>query len=453
MAPEARMGREFRQIPVLSQQARMTVYLLQLPLLELKGFLEQEMLENPMLESVMEKGEKDSRIEVDDLDGPQEEFPELLHPGSYDEEDEEKRRYAETLITKEESLEDHLLWQLGMFLDGKDYEIGEYIIFDLDDNGYLRISAEEIAGKFEVSVSKVEEILSLIQTFDPIGAAARDVKECLLVQLKARGKEGSLSYKIVENYLEDLEKNDYAKVAKALDVKLEEVEKAHAFINTLEPKPGRTFAVEKNPWSIPDIVLKEEDDSYTVELNNKYLPVLKTSKFYSGLIKDKKTDDETKEYLKMKRDRAKWIIKAILQRQDTIKRIADFVVNYQKGFFENPEDGMKPLKLEDVAKELSISESTVSRVVAKKHIQTEFGILLLKSFFSTALKQETGETVSADHIKNKIKEMIASEDSQRPLSDQRIVDILKQADIKVARRTVAKYRESIKILPAHLRKR
>ncbi|MGB3241541.1 MAG: RNA polymerase factor sigma-54 [Candidatus Omnitrophota bacterium] len=453
MAKEPRLERGFRQIPALSQQARMTVYILQLPLLELKGYLEQETLENPMLENVREQGEGDSRVEVESLEGGETGYPELQHPGSYDSEDEEKRAYLETLIAKAETLEDHLLWQLGMFLEGQEYEIGEYIVCDLDKNGYLKVSVEEVAGKFDAERSRIEEILSLVQTFDPAGVAARDLRECLLIQLRLQGREDSVAYRIAESHLDDVKTKNYQSIARKLKIDIKEVEKAVSCIERLEPKPGRMYSPEKAAWVIPDIILTREGDEFSIEMNNRYLPVLRTSKFYSNLLKDKKTDNNTKDYLKIKRERAKWIINAIMQRQDTIRRIAEFLVDFQKDYFENPQEGMKPLKLEDVAEKLSISESTVSRVVSKKHMQTEFGILPLKNFFSTALKQDTGESVSADHIKNKIKEIIAGEDSQKALSDQKIADTLKRDGLRVARRTVTKYRESMKILPAHLRKK
>ncbi|MFQ5952113.1 MAG: RNA polymerase factor sigma-54 [Candidatus Omnitrophota bacterium] len=453
MAQEPRMERRFRQIPVLSQQARITIHILQMPLIELREYLEQEVLENPMLENIREEGERGTRVEIEALEGGERGYPELEHPGNYDEEDEEKRAYRESLITKEETLEDHLLWQLGMFLEDAEYKIGEYIICDLDDNGYLRVSLDEVAEKFNIERMKVEEILSLIQTFDPAGVAARDPKECLLIQLVSQGKEDTLSYKIVEEYLEDLEKADYQKIAEKLKVGLEEVKKACSLIDTLEPKPGRSFSPGKAIWSVPDVILTREGDRFTVELNNRYLPVLRTSRFYSDLLKDKKTDDPTKDYLKQKRERAKWVISAILQRQNTIKGIAEFIVDFQKDFFDDPREGVKPLRLQDVAEKLSISESTVSRVVAKKFIQTEFGVLSLKNFFSTALRQESGEIISADRIKNKIKEIIAGENSKKPLSDQKITDFLKKEGINVARRTVTKYREGMQILPARLRRR
>jgi RNA polymerase sigma-54 factor len=410
------------------------------------------MWENPMLEDVKvkeAKGEEDVR----GLESIGAGYPELKHPGSYDEEDEEKRRFRETLITKEESLEDHLLSQLVMFAESVDYQIGEYIIRNLDDNGYLKLRAKEIARKFRVNVKKAEKVLSLIQTFDPAGIAARDLKDCLLIQLKTQGKEESLSYDIVKIYLKELEKKEYSKIARKLKVQKEDVEKAALQVRSLEPKPGRSYATEKTVWSIPDLILEKEEEGYSVRLNNRYLPKLRISRFYSQLMKNKKTDESTRNYLKLKNERAKWVVKAILQRQNTIKEIADFIINFQKDFLNDPHKPMRPLKLTDVAEGLSISQSTVSRTVAKKYIQTEFGIVPLKYFFSTALKQGRGKAVSAKFIKSKIKEIIGSENARKPLSDREISDILKKDNVSVARRTVAKYREGMKILPARLRKR
>jgi len=442
-----------RQTQVLSQQARITIHILQLPLLELGEFLEQEIWENPLLEDAKDGAEGAAdKIEAFD-EGTDTGDSQLQRPGRYDDEDEEKRRYAETLITKAETLEDHLLWQLGMFLEGMEYEIGEYIIGNLDDNGYLKVTVKESAENFNVGSSEVEKVLSLIQTFDPIGAGARDVRECLLIQLRSQGREESLCYKIADTSLCDLEKKDYPKIAKRLGVELAKVKKACVQINSLEPKPGRGYSPDKAVWAIPELILKKENDSYVVEMNNRYLPFLRISKCYSDLLKDKETDDRTRGFLEKKQKRAGWVINAILQRQYTIKQVAEYMVNFQKAFIENTRGEMRPLKLTDVADEVGLNESTISRAIAHKYVQTECGAVPLKRFLSTGLKQESGKAVSSDLIKHKIKEMIDNENRQKPLSDQKITDILKKDEINVARRTVAKYRESMKISPAYLRKR
>ena len=450
MPQNHRMSPELRQVPVLSQQARMTLYILQMPLLELRGFLVRELCENPVLEET-DNEEKDPVEGLEAMEDAENEYPDPQHPGNYVGGDEEKRRYVEALITKEETFEDHLLWQLGMFLDGRQYEIGEYIIRNLDENGYFRLNIDKLRKKFNVERSEADEILSLIQTFDPAGSGARDLRECLLLQLRAHGKEDSAAYKIVDSYIEFLEEGDYRRIAKKLKIGLEEVENACHVINALEPKPGRAYNTDRTVSIIPDVVLTEEQGVLNVELNNRYTPVLFLSRYYSRLLKSKKTDEGTKEYLNQRYQRARWIINAISQRQDTIKNVSEFIVNFQRDFLEDAQGKIRPLKLSDAAKKLSISESTVSRAVAGKYIQTDMGTFPLKKFFSSGIKQKEGEAISSDHIKNSIKELIASEETKNPLKDQEIVDLLKNKGIDIARRTVTKYRRTLKIPPAYSR--
>lgn len=231
------------------------------------------------------------------------------------------------------------------------------------------------------------------------------------------------------------------------------MEKAVKLIHGLEPKPGRAYSKEKTVPVVPDMIIQEKDGKYSVEMNNKYVPALRVSAFYSKLMKDKNTDEEAKEYLAQKRDRARWVINAIKQRQDTIRRIAEFIAAYQKDFFDDPQNGMKPLKMDDAAKELSLSQSTISRAVFGKYVQTDMGTLPLKYFFSAAIEREKGEAVSVERVKNMIRDLIKEEDDTSPLSDRDVVIALGNSGINVARRTVAKYREALNIPPAHKRKR
>lgn len=455
MAMDPRMDRRMHQAHALSQEARVAVHILQMPMMELREYLKQEILENPMLEESTdrEKGVSEDLECFEDTDNWDASFE---HPGDYDDEADRKKAYTESLITERETLRDHLLWQLDMFSSGEDERsIGEEIIGNIGDDGYLKATAGDIAKSTGSREQEVERVLALIQTFDPAGVAARDLKECLLIQLKSQGKEDALIYGIVENCLQELQKKDYKAIAKRLGVDLEEEEKARLHINvsSLEPKPGRAFSEEATQYVMPDVKLVKKDEGYIAELNNAYVPVLVTSKFYSKLSKDKSTDDKTKDYLAQKRTRAEWIVNAILKRQDTIKRIATYLANYQKDFLEEASGQIRPLKMEEVAKEISMNESTVSRAVSGKYMETDMGTFPLKYFFSTALSKNTGEEVSSNAVKNRIKSIIEEEAPKKPLSDQKIADILKNEDISISRRTVAKYRESMKIPPASSRRR
>ncbi len=436
------MERSMRQVQYLSQQARITVHILQLPLLELREYLARELTENPMLEG--DEGERD-RENVEDIESAKEYDFITRRSGVYDEEREEKRRYREAQITKEETLEDHLLWQLDMSTEEIDHGIGEEIIGDLDRNGYLRSDTRRIAEKFYVPLEKVEEILFLIQGLHPAGVGARDLRECLLAQLRSQGKEDTLGYRIVETCLKDLEKGDDASLAKKLRVKQEDVVKARQLINSLEPKPGRMFAPGESVWAVPDIIIERKDDRFSVSLNERFLPKLRLSSYYLKLLKGKNADDDVKGFLEERKTRAQWVIEAILQRRDTIKKVAEYIVNVQKDFLDDPWGSVKPLKMEEIAEDLGVSKSTVSRAVAKKYVQTEYGLLPLKRFFSTALAGEKGEDLSADLVKKKIGEMIADEDKRTPLSDADIAGRLEKDGINIARRTVAKYREGLGI--------
>ena len=453
MEDKAKMSGEMRQLHGLSPQARLTVHMLRLPMLELREFLEQETWENPLLEDERTEEYDETAGGVEALEGAERDYPSLRHSGSYRGLDEDKKRYIESLITKEETLEDHLLWQLGVFLEGEEYRVGEYIIESLDDDGYLRGGLEEVSAKFGIARPRAEEILALIRSFDPPGVASRDLKECLLAQLAAGGKEDTPAYSIVEACMAELEKKEYKKISKKLKLSSEETEKALKQVEALEPKPGRAYTTERTVRVNPDIVVREEAGAFAVELNNAYLPSLRMSGKYLKMMRDKNTDAATKGYLKKKKERADWVIKAILQRQETIKRVAEFVVDYQKEFMDDPARGIKPLRLADAASKLSISESTVSRVVAHKFIQTPYGTFPLKRFFSTELRAEGEESVSADTVKEKIRRAVRGEDKRKPLSDRKITDLLKKEGITVSRRVVAKYREAMRILPARMRKK
>lgn len=445
------ISQRMKQTQVLSQQARMGIHILQLPLMELRTYIDQEMTENPLLEDTSDLDD-DHQDDIDTYENMADEYYEGSQSSVYDPDRDKKRLFREVSITKEESLEDHLLWQLGIYFSGKEYNAGEFIICNLDENGYFRMPLQSVDNRYNIGLDRLKDILSAIQCFDPVGVAAANVKECLMIQLKVRGKESSAAYRIVSKCLDDLSRKKYSLIARKVSASLEEVEAAHAEISALEPKPGRAYSTERAVKIIPDLILKKDGENFVIELNRGYIPSLKMNNYYVSLYKQGKLDKETKRYIKQRRERAKCLIGALEQSQDTIRRIASFIVDYQKDFLELGEGNIKPLKLTDVAEKLQVNESTVSRAIANKYLQTHFGVIPLKRFFSTALKQQDGTSLSSEAIQSAIRELVDNEDQSKPLSDQRLVELLKERNIDVARRTVTKYRKNMKILSSSLRK-
>jgi len=357
-------------------------------------------------------------------------------------------------------------------------KIGEQIIGNLDRNGYLKVLLNEIAKTLKVKEKEVAKVLGLIQTFDPIGVGARDIKECLLIQIKLNpsplqrcGVKKPLVSKIIKEHLEDLGKRRYEKIAKALGVirpqggriKIKEVQEAADFISTLEPKPGRSFGEESAQTVIPDIILTKVDKEHAIILNNEGLPRLQISPLYKKMLaKGSRINKEEKQYIKDRLNAAMGLIKAIDQREKTIYKITESIIKVQRDFLENGIDYLKPLTLKKIARDVGMHESTVSRVTSNKYIQTPQGVFELKYFFASGFRKSSvpkgggrkEEITSSRSIKEVIKDLLDSEESKRPLSDQKIANILTtNLGINIARRTVAKYREEMRILPSHQRKR
>jgi len=470
MVMKLRLTQKMAQRMALTPQMRQSIHILQLPLLELKSYLEQQMEENPILEDSQESEFKENvsdkeiqkLIELSSQDRKDSE--DYFNTGYSEEEIKEKQNYRESLIIKQTTLQEHLLGQLGLQpLNEIDYKIGELIIGMIDENGYFQGAPEEVAGTLKVGPGDVQNVLSLIQTFEPVGVGARNLKECLLIQLDSKGKHDSLAYRVVENHLVDLAKNKTELIAKQLSaeggsasggkVTVERIKEALKEISALEPKPGRSFGQVESRRILPDIIVEKIEDDYEITINGRGLPPLKISSQYKNLLKLKDTPEETKGYLKEKLDSALWLIKAVNKRQETIRRVAECIVQTQKEFFEFGCGHLKPLTMKEVARIVERNESTISRVANSKYIQTPYGIFELSYFFSGSFKTEAQEVVSTDAVKAQITTFIEDEDPKHPLSDDKIVTILRSQGLNVARRTVAKYREKLKILPSHLRKK
>ena len=454
----------------LTPQMKQSIHILALPILELKNYLENQMEKNPILEREKTNQSTEEPLSEDSIKAilGLSEATRDTHYNSQDyssEEIKEKKHYRESLVTKQLNFQEHLLRQLRFHnLNQKDSLIGEYIIAHIDENGYLKLSNDEIADILnkaksyaeQIHKKEVEKVLKIIQTFEPIGVGAKNLKECLLIQLKAKKISDVLLYKIVEGYLPEVARHKVQFISKKLKVPLEKVKDALEAIANLEPKPGRLFAQEQtfyNRTMIPDVTVEKLADKYEIRVNSQWLPSLKINQRYKDILRSPQISADTKKYIEEKIKSALWLVKSVAQREETIRKIADCIVNLQKEFLESGDPAcLKPLNLKQVANKIGRNESTVSRVVNNKYIQTPSGIFKMNSFFSTHLKTYQGDEISTENIKSLIFDLISNETPSKPIKDSAIASELKRSGIKIARRTIAKYREELKILPYHQRK-
>ncbi len=424
-----------------------TIHLLQLPITQLKEKLEQEFEQNPLLD--LEEESPDNIPEEEEFELEEENlwWQKKEH---FTSEDAQKRIYLESLVTKPETLQEHLLRQLHIQqLPQKDYLVGEEIIGNIDEDGYFKLDSKEIASRLGVTNKRVLRLLKIIQQFDPPGIGARSLEECLIIQLRTKGCQEKVFGEIVKKFLPQLATHDYEKIEASLRISETELNKFLTILKTLDPKPGRNYAQSFPAHAIPELFLESnEQGSYKLKINERDIPRIKINKRYLQLLKDPATPAETKKYLREKLKSTKELISAMEQRNQTIEKIANFLIEHQKDFFSAGKTVLKPLRLRDVSAATGLDESTISRAVSGKYMETPAGIIELRSLFSSQVKG-----ISSKVIKEKIKEIIANEDPQKPLSDSKVANLLKQQDIEVARRTVMKYREDMKILPASLRRR
>lgn len=447
------------------------IQILQFNTQELDEFVQDELMQNPVLEfdktydeknrdEVSKSEEMDAKAcEQADID-----LREKVKEAEYDDISYKQWEYSrdkdedysfEQFVSKEETLEDSLLLQLTFSsLKGEDLKIGRFLVEAIDDNGYLTVTTEEVAKVFQVETEKVEEVLDVIQTFEPSGVGARDLKECLIIQLAARGLlEDTVEY-IILHHLEDLGENKLNKVAKALGLPIGQVQMVCDLIRSLEPKPGRSFASGSNvKYITPDVTVEKIDGEYQVITNEYSAPRLMVSPYYTNLARSALDDMELNKYLNEKYNAAIWLIKSIEQRKQTIFNVVDAVVRHQKEFLDHGTKYLKTLTLKQVADDLGIHESTVSRAINGKYMQTPRGVFEIKYFFSSGVTGSDGEGVSSNSIKSMIKDLIDGEDPKNPYSDQDMVKLLSDRGIEISRRTVAKYREGLNILSSSKRRR
>lgn len=480
MAMEMRQQLKMTQQLVMTPQLQQAIKLLQMTRMELQEVVSQELEENPVLEETAEVEEiaaddlppelsdssesesfeaEESFTEVSAGDETLRDWDSYLDGYNYSSgeqvPDDDERPSFENLLTKRGTLSDHLLWQLhmGRFLPDE-VCVAEEIIGNLDDDGFFCATVQEVAQICGVAEEAVEQILVRLQEFDPIGIAARSLQECLLLQARSMGMTGSVVESILMHHLKDLESRNYRQIARALKVDIDQIVAATRIIAGFDPRPGRGYGSEEPQYISPDIFVHKVSDDYVVMLNEDGLPNLRLSPYYLDARAGGTLDSKADEYVSDKIRSAQWLIKSIQQRQRTIFRVAKSIVKFQWDFLERGVEGLHPLVLRDVAEDIGMHESTISRVTTNKYMQTPQGLYELKYFFNSGLSTSAGgEDVSSESVKSRIKDMIDREDPKKPLSDQRIAEMLSGETVNIARRTVTKYREMLKIGSSSERRR
>ncbi len=471
MAIELQQNLRLQQQLVMTPQLQMAIKLLQLSKLELVEMIQQEIETNPTLEDAQEisaDGDVDlsaneplttKEVTIDEkfdnyLDWNQY-LDEFNSTGKIHYESEKKEAPdLEAFTTNKTSLADHLRWQLLMTQPSQEEEeIGSLIIGNINKDGYLEISVEDIAQVCDRPAEKIKHVLSLIQTFDPPGVCASDLKECLLLQTKHLAIENPVVNDIIRYHLKDLETKRYKAIAKSLKTDIECVIAAVQFIKTLDPKPGDKFNDDQLIYITPDVYVYKEGDDYLILLNDDDMPKLHINSYYKKAVRrGEKIPEETKAYLKDRLRSAEWLIKSIHHRRKTIYNVMESIIKFQRNFFDHGIAHLKPMVLRDVADDIEMHESTISRVTNNKYANTPQGIFELKFFFNSSINCSNGETIASASVQEKIKKLIESENHKKPYSDKKLTEILKSSDIHIARRTVAKYREMMGILPSSKRK-
>jgi RNA polymerase sigma-54 factor len=500
MAQGLHLSQKMALSQVLAPQLQQSLALLQAPTLELKALVAQELEQNPTLEEVAsietDQDEKILRSDTesdtpesmdpaeppadtqfdpatekptnDPVDDFQAEFEKLTQmdqewrdhfsqtqtPTRHTQEDEEKRQFMFDSLVAGTSLQENLLDQVRMSeLDEEQRGVAQMIIGNIDDYGYLQSSVNELAFSTNIPAEKIEAVLKILQSFDPPGVAARDLRECLMLQLQRAGDTESIEYKILDEYMEALGKRRFPEIARGLGIDVVDVQESAASIAHLEPRPGRAFLPDNQQYILPEVFVTRSGDEYVVTNNNDQVPHLRISNTYKDLMSQAESSPEVREYIREKIRAGKFLIKSLHQRQTTILNIAKEIVKRQTEFLEKGVAFLKPMTMVQVAEVVGVHETTVSRAVSGKYIDTPQGIFEMKYFFTSGIKTSSGEGMSNTSVKDMIDEMVKKEDDSKPLSDEEIVKQLTAKGIQIARRTIAKYRSELNILPSHLRKK
>ena len=456
---------------IMTQRLQQALKLLQVPTLELQQILKQELMQNPLLEEVDELTENE---DIDKEDSPEEkaneeaeepseedpiDWSEYMQDGAFDRayipQTESNPEFLEKVPVTRTTLAESLLEQLHFLNLTKEHlRIADFLVGSLDDRGYLSTSLEEVAQMLGRSVEECERVLKVLQALEPVGVGARDLRECLLIQLEARGQRDTLPWRVIHDQFDNLVNRRFPEIARQLRCGVEEVQEAADCVATLNPKPGLEVSAEDPKYVVPDLLVERVDEEYVVLLNDRNVPRLRISSTYESVLKDRKAGDKTsRDYIQGRLNSARWLIQTIEQRRRTMIKVMNCIIREQREFFDKGIAFLRPLTLQQVARQIDMHESTVSRVCSGKYVQTPRGVFELKFFFSSGLETEDGEDVSARTAKDIIKTLIEEEDKKEPLSDQRIAELLHEKGLRIARRTVAKYREQLSILPARFRRR
>jgi RNA polymerase sigma-54 factor len=481
---------------VLAPQLQQSLQLLQAPNLELKALVEQELQQNPVLEeaATMELAEGETRLDRDGSDpadpaeppadvkvdptlergtGPVDDFQATMErlsqmdaewrehltggniPNRATVQDEEKRQFLFDSLTRGTSLQEDLLDQLRQSeIPEDEWPLAELVIGNVDDHGYLKASIEEltVGAGAGVTAEEIGDVLRQVQQFHPPGVAARDLRECLMLQLERAGKRHTFEYQMLDKHMDLLAKRRFPDIARAMGIEVEKVQHAAGNIAKLNPMPGREFAPETDQYVLPEVFVEQDGDEYVVSTNNDHIPSLRISNTYKDLMAQAQSSPEVREYIREKIRAGKFLIKSLHQRQQTILNIAKEIVRRQREFFDRGVSALKPMTMAQVAEVVGVHETTVSRAVSGKYMETPRGLVEMKYFFTSGVTTADGTGVSSTSIKELVAGMLKGEDSSKPLSDQEIVKMLSEKGINIARRTVAKYRAELGILPSNLRK-
>jgi RNA polymerase sigma-54 factor len=496
MAQGLQLSQRLTQSLVLAPQLQQSLALLQAPTLELKALVEQELQQNPVLEEAtaaetdqQEKdtgeastpesadpaeppadltfdpaSEKSSNEPVDDFQAEfdrlvqldqewRDHFAQTNFPTRASAEDEEKRQFMFDSLVASTSLQEVLLEQVRESGMSKElWPVAEMLIGNIDEYGYLKATLEEMASSTGLTPEKISEVLKVVQSFDPPGVGARDLRECLMLQLERSRQQDSLEYRIVSDFMEALGKRRIPEIARGTGTEVDEVQDALENIARLEPRPGRAYLVDNNQYILPEVFVSRSGDDYVVSTNNEHIPHLRISNAYKDLMSQGGNTSEVRNYIREKIRAGKFLIKSLHQRQQTILNIAREIVNRQRDFMERGVSALKPLTMVQIAEVVGVHETTVSRAVSGKYMQTPQGVFEMKYFFTAGIQTANGDGMSNTSVKDMIEEIFKNENTAKPLSDQEVVRMLQSKGIVIARRTVAKYRTELNILPSNLRK-
>lgn len=441
---------------IMTPELRLAIRILQLSSLELSDYVNQMIMDNPLIE-LKEEEPGDAKLKKDVQVDWEKFMREIRESFSHNQPREVKEDIPyENMISRDISLTEYLLSQLGLLsLDERKRRAARYLIGNIDSVGYLTVSMEQAQKDLNMPAEEIEELVALIQTFEPPGICARSLSECLLLQLKVRGILTDELQGIVTNHLQNIAEGRLNRVAQSMGIPVTRVQELADTIKTLNPKPGASYGGRDGiGYIIPDVLIERVDGEYVIQVNDTYTPRLTINKTYSSILnKSSEADEETRDFVETKLNQAVWLIKSIEQRKSTIYQVTEALVAMQRAFFDHGIKHLKPLTLKQVAEKLGIHESTVSRATSNKYVQTPHGIFEFKYFFTTGLETEGGDTASSKSIKHLLQEIIKEEDSRRPYSDQKLANILRTKGIVIARRTVTKYREELRILNTGQRRR